>query len=366
MTTAPKRSSARPAGGRFPWIVVILPVLLVIAGGAFFLFAGGGPARFDEWAERLRADGYTVTIAEATEDDARATLEGVEIGRGGGALPWRWSAATVVVESFENGRTDITVPGPQTLTWSTGDAEHTATLNAEAFRVVVPPLKDGGRLEGVTIEIAGLSAVPGTAEAPAGSPTTAEAIRLDVALAEGPGIVPDGSTAIVDVEDLEAPALADTVFGKDVGLFKGELTLTGALSSLDLGEALQAWQAQNGALGASRLELGWGLLSFSGAGTLGLDRQFVPTGELQGRVRAFLKLLDVVNVSYPLEAGLRADYYATMVERLAAGETDDIDVVIALGDGKAAIRAADLPLAAFVAGTLSPLVTLPARAAAAN
>ncbi|MCW5695281.1 MAG: DUF2125 domain-containing protein [Bauldia sp.] len=354
-----------------------------VGAGSLLAGADGGPAQpaaggeatpaadaglapeLQEWAEGLRAAGYRIAFGNADG----TSFGRVEIAGPEGTLGWIWAAENVSVTGLDGGEVTATVsgqpaagtPARMQLTFSRDGALRTYNLTADVARIIFAR-NDAGEVTGVTLDATNLTIQPPDDTAP----TTAARFQVTFAPAAGPGLLPDGTTGTLRIQELKMPGQFNGPLGGTMARLTANFTLEDGFDSLALAEELDGWLALAAAAATpgagysvtlSDIDLEWGLLLLTGSGSFGLDAEMRPILAVDAAIFDFLATIDPFDVAQGYDSALVADWVAALFERQAAGETtQNFDLTIA--DGVITLSSDDLGLAPLQLGTVGPIEVL--------
>jgi len=155
-----------------------------------------------------------------------------------------------------------------------------AVHNADGLVSIAP---EGGWKLSLTLRdttvLAGVNLAAGLAHATITVPPSSPAGRA------APGTVLE-----VDASQIKLP-IAIGPMGDSISELSFAATVKGAVPGGNLAEAAAAWRDAGGAIELDNLRLDWGALGATAAGTLSLDRDLQPIGELSGAIRGYDQIL---------------------------------------------------------------------------
>lgn len=310
-------------------------------------------ARFEAWAEPLRAAGLTVTEETAATDGTAIVLTGLAIAGPPDALAWQLLMPAARIEPGANAGTTLRPTGPAVLDLTVGDVTTRQTIEASALRIDVERNSDNRATSLVLLArdvvIAGDDL-----------PITIESAELRFALAEaGAELVPARSTATLAVSDLVLPGLANGPLGSRISSLAADLTLDQGFQGWGIAGALDAWRLAGTVISISNLQLEWGALDLAGTGLLTVDGQGRPAGRLEVAVADPLMVLDAFHVVRRFDRDLLADVYAALLEEIGRDPTAPrLAFTVDIADGNLVVLGADRSIPDVALGTVTPLFGL--------
>lgn len=344
---------------RRPVVLALVGLVVVVAAVVGFMVISGQraaealTAKYQAVAEALRAAGYEASIGAVTETETEGSvlLENVSVAAPGDATAWRWTAPRIVVDGFDGAAVTVRLAGQHSLSWKSGGTDHTAQLASDTFTVKIARDASGG-VSSFEVEAGGLSLAEGEA-----APITAKRLVANVARAAGAaGLIPDGSKVSLVAEEAVLPAMTRSALGDTIVALNAAWTQKGALSGLHLARDIAAWQAAGGALALDQIRLDWGLLDLTGKGSLGLDPDLRPAGELEVDLHDFLRSLDAFHVIRRYEDAQRSTWYAVLVEEFAETNAETSAFVMKLANGLIQLTRAGSELTDLTLGETQPVI----------
>jgi hypothetical protein len=245
---------------------------------------------------------------------------------------WRWAGERISgrAKVWAPLTLELELPRRQTLHAEVRGKTRQVALESAAGRGRLV-FRGGGEVEMAEIELRDLSA--------SGDPDwriAAARLHAGVGIGDGIGVAtPDspGAPSLLlnaEVSDIVLPEAAHSPFGSGVRRLAVQAAILGAVPPGDPAEGLAAWRDAGGRIEVEALELRHGPLDLLARGTVVLDAQLRPQGELSARIGGLNEALD----------GLSA---AGLIDKNAAF----------------ALKLSALALARREAGTSRPVVELP-------
>jgi Uncharacterized protein conserved in bacteria (DUF2125) len=272
-------------------------------------------SRFAAWSASLEALGLTVEHGEVSAEDGAMSVSDLVISGPANWLSWRWSIGEAQAAGGQDVVFDLTPAGAQTLSIVVGD--QTFTFGVEA-RIADLSAREPNGGAGVTLSVSlrdvSLTGDDGT------EPLALQRGEVQLNLVEGEDLISRGSTAAVDLGDLTLESLSGGALGNTVDRLVADLDFNDPVSGLAVGEALDMWLSGAGGLGVRHLDLEWGALQLTGLGTLGLDGEGRPMGQLQVKIRDVLAVLDALHAVRRFDREFLADTYAKLL--IASGDAE--------------------------------------------
>lgn len=299
-------------------LLVLIPLILLVlaaaaVAGTWLWAARALEQSYTAWLEERRADGWTFdnAVAEVGGFPVQLTARLAE-PRVVAPQGWAWQAPDVAARAsvLDPFTVRFTAPGRHEAITPTG-RELVADAAEAQGRVLFG--RGGARSGQMTLSEVSLTGLP---------PGDASAEALFVAL--GPLRRPDGAPQELDftleTDGLELPPQLKVPFGRRIAHLRARGTTVGALPRRWTAGDLRAWRARGGEIALDHLELDWAPVTLSGDGTLSLDRELRPQGELAVQVTGLGAALDRLAESGRVEPRMVA--YAKLAIS-ALGSTDD-------------------------------------------
>lgn len=314
-------------------LLAVVPLALLALGwtALWYYVAGTARARFLEWAEAKRAEGYTVAyeslavsgfplrlrvhfdhpqLAKAPQyawraDRLIATLE-----------PWHWRSISLESPGehhlvLDDGRQAFHLTAAST----TGDIQFNTDWSVDALQTAFR-----------TVDI-GQDGQPGA--------ITFGTLNLGA-------YIPIGATAgdpsvvfVVSAEHIVAPFPGSTVLAPSIEKIGLDIDVWGHPLGSPLKEAVEAWRDQGGTIDLKVVLLRWGPLFVEGDGTLALDRELQPMGALSARVSGYSESLDALvgaGLIRPTAAAAATTVLNLIAKAPAEGEPSEAKVPITIQD----------------------------------
>ncbi len=365
-----------------PLLIIIGIVVLVVGAAAVILIGGGGAqapvadsraeaagaaagpdirteidgaavARFEAWAEPLRAAGFTIASDRVANEGGALVISGLDVTGPPDSLAWRWSAPSVGVENIDGASIVFRPMGTQTLTFTMAGVAHAFSFTADTMRIELQ--KDaGGRASALTVRLGDLT-LQGE---DGGAPLTLADGEWRFALAAGEGLVPARSTATLRLSDLVLPGQAGGPLGTTIVSLVADIVIDRSFSSFALGAALTPWLASEAGLTVTNLELEWGALQLAGNGALTLDELGRPAGRFEVEIVEILTVLDAFHVVLRFDRALLANTYAALLEEMGRNPgARSLPFTIVVANGDILLLSEARGIADIVIGKIAPLFT---------
>lgn len=303
-----------------------------------------GEARFEAWAEPLRAAGLVVENGAVSGALDTLVVDSLSIAGPADDMSWRWASARVRVTEREDGKLLIVPDGLQTLTIGAV----TLAVTADSFEIVV------GRTEGVVSEISlafeGLSIASGEGES-----TTLRSGSIVLAVAAGDDPLPAQSVADVRLTGLR---MADNggSFGPTIDRLNFQMAFDRPVAEWSLGEGLRPWMGEEQGVTLSAINLAWGTLELTGEGMLALDGAGRPAGQFEAAVTDPLTVLEAINVVRPFQPADMAAVFAGLLEEIGEAPGDPVPVTLVVSGGNIVLRGEPWQAPDLTVGTVGPLL----------
>ncbi len=268
-------------------VLAVLAVIVVAAAYSAYWFVAAGWLRdgVDAWSEARRAEGLAVERQglELSGFPFRlvAEIAAPKIER---PRAWSWSAERLVIVArpWSFGQLRLVLPREQRLTQRRGTgAARVFTLAAQRGFVLLT--FGSGRLDGVTVEAAGVALATADDEIrlgrldASGLRTSAAAIDLDIA-----------------IEDLVLPPRVRAPLGRKIARLAVDGTIEGEVPAAPIADALAAWSAAGGRLDPGHVAVRWGALSVDAVGTLTLDDELRPLAAMTAEIVGYAAVLEAL------------------------------------------------------------------------
>ena len=306
-------------------------------------------ARFEEWAEPLRAVGLTVAGDRVVADGGGLTISGLDIAGPPDGLDWRWSAPSVRMAEAGDGGFTLEPEGAQSLSFIVNGAVVTALINSETLRIDVTKGVDGA-IRTFNVVFVGL-----TMEADGGRPITAASGELRMTFAVTGGVA-DTEPISLRLDDLVLPGQSGGPLGATIRSINAALAFERSLADMAPGAALAAWLTGADGLILRNLVIEWGLLQLTGNGAIGIDEMGRPAGLFEVEIVEVLNVLDAFHAVLRFDRDLLADIYAAILEEMGANpDAPRLPFTIVIGDGRIILRGGARGIGDLVLGTVSPL-----------
>lgn len=284
----------RPRQSKLRSIVIwtVLAAILIGAYGAFWWVAA---ERFQtaalDWIEARKAEGYTVGYSAMDRAGfptrLRLTFHEPSIASPSNAAPLSWSSSRLLAEiapwaplhiSFHTeGPQTVGVPDPGGQQFYTGTA---GSLSASITSDRSLPVR------AITVRDLFLTGRESTDLIAAG--------KVDIALSPGAGGPGEegGYDLAVLASDLRLPARLRLPLGEHVSRLLLDADVVGAVPSRPWPGGLFDWRDAGGVVEVSELDVHYGPLRLTGAGTLALDGDGQPMGAFNARAEGVPETLD--------------------------------------------------------------------------
>ena len=308
-------------------------------------------ARFNAWADPLRAAGLIITEETATTDGTATIVAGLSITGPADPIAWQLRMSAARIEPGTNGRTTLRPTAEATLDITADGVTTHRTITTSAMRIDID--RDAtGRATALVIRARELTAAGGDA------PLTLADGELRLALAAGGELIPARSTATVTVTDLVLPGQAGGPLGTTIAALTAEITFERSFAGWAIATALEGWRLPEAGLTIANLQLEWGALDLIGNGFLTLDSEGRPAGEFQVEIADPLMVLDAFHAFRRFDREVFADVYAALLEELGRDPAATrLPFTISIAEGNIILVGADRGIPDIVLGTVGPLVT---------
>ncbi len=265
-------------------IAVVLPIVLVaIVAGGWFAAAAAITTAIDNWADQQRRNGVEASWREykMTGFPVRLTglMQGATFTGINGELAWSWTAPPIAMRFFplSPNRVEVTAPGGHAIQLTAGPtaADLQATAAVATSQVTVAA---NGVIDVLLLALEDLM----VADAVSGLQASAARVNFNVET------VNDASAHTLlsrgQIIDLRLPSQVDTPLGRNVPFVAFDAALAGALPSNPTAINVARWRDAGGSLDLRAMDLVWGPLRAVGTGSLTLDADLQPTGEIAATV----------------------------------------------------------------------------------
>jgi len=246
------------------------------------------------WVEARRAEGYTVAYGSMEREGfpirLRLALNDPALASAAVAAPWSWSGSRLVVE--------IAPWAPLNITLRTNGPQTVKTAGPEG------PLVYSGTAAMVSASITSDRSLPVRAIAirdlimtDLESNDVVAASQIDIALSpvvNGPG-VDHGYDLAVQASDLRLPARLRLPLGEHVSRLLLDADVVGTVPSRPWPGGLFDWRDAGGIVEILELDVRYGPLRLTGAGTMALDGDGQPMGAFTARAEGVPETLDALN-----------------------------------------------------------------------
>ena len=255
--------------------------------GWWYFVAGRLEAGARDWISARVAEGFAVSFDRLSREgfpgEAAVRFEVPSIRRSTGdeSVQWRGPTLTLAVPTTNPGRLRFELGGRHVAQWLARGAD--LTLATEKVAGAVVPQEDGGWLCSATADEVQLT----SRSNPAGAVHASQArVWARVPATPGQPLRAGGETERLELSE-SGP------FGTLVEQASATVVLVPAPAALGA-EALSAWASAGGRLEVHQLAFRWGPIAVEAKGTIGVDAQARPAGELSLRVRGFDRAVDVL------------------------------------------------------------------------
>lgn len=308
-------------------------------------------ARFNAWADPLRAAGLAVAGETATTDGTATVVAGLSIAGPPDAIAWQLVMSSARIEPDAEARTTLRPTGEATLDVTVAGVTTHRTITTSGMRIDTE--RDAtGRATSLVVRARDLTAAGGDA------PLTFADGELRLALAAGEELVPARSTATIAVTGLVLPGQAGGPLGTTINALTAEITFDRGFGGWAIATALDAWRLPEPGLTISNVQFVWGALDLAGNGHLTLDAEGRPTGTFEVEVADPLMVLDAFHAVLRFDRDLLADVYAALLEELGRDPAATrLPFTVAIAEGNIILVGADRGIPDVVLGTVGPLFT---------
>ena len=338
---------------RYGGAVVVIALLAV---GCYLVYAQlslrFAEAAFEEWTTERRAEGYEVAVGAVAVSGMPGAIvfdiEDFEIAKPSDPLAWRWYAPRILsTAGGRGGAVAMSVVGLQTLRYRADGETRTLSFGGERFQASFEPGVPEQPARLVLEANRFLFARPG--EEP---DLTASRLRIQLALGDGSGLVPNRSTLGIRADDVVLPDQRRAPLGDTIEAFELEAYFFRPVPPAQtLAAAIGAWRDDRGHLEISRIRLLWGTLNARGNGRLSVDDALRPYGNIRTIVRDHLTMIDALQAGGVLDNEEMANVRAIMLF-LQANAGGEVSLPVEFIDGEVRVGPAIL-------GTVKPLLPAP-------
>ncbi|MDJ0947867.1 MAG: DUF2125 domain-containing protein [Alphaproteobacteria bacterium] len=327
------------------------------AGYWHYLAAQIAPA-VSAWAEAQRGNGYRIAFEEVAvtgfPGPFQVRIAKPVLGRPDAASPWEWRAEAVLSTSgpITSREVDYQVPDGGRLTYAAADglAPAVATSRVATGRIALDERGEPnfGELALQDLRIA----LPAGDESVEAARALLEARHLP---ASGPA-ARDGRIAFSwTLDEVRLPAQRAGPLGPRVARFAASAQLEGTGPELaaqtGTRAAVTAWRDGDGRLVIRAFELDWGPLRVSLSGTVSLDPEMRPAGQLDTAIRGYRETTQTLvqaEMMKPKDAATALVVLDLLSKRSADGGARVLQLPVTARDGQLSVG--PMPLA-----TLPPL-----------
>ncbi len=265
-------------------IAVILPIVLVaVVAGGWFAAANTITAAIDNWADQQRRNGVAVSWHEyeMTGFPVRLTglMQGANFAGKNGELAWSWTPPPIAMRFFplSPNQVEVGAPGNHAIQLNSGTAAADLQATAAVARSQVT-VAANGLINVLLLAIEDLE----VADAVSGLQASAGRLNFNVEVVNDGG--PQTLVSRGQIIDLRLPSQVDTPLGPHVPFVAFDAALAGALPSNPTAVDVARWRDAGGTLDLRAMDLVWGPLRAIGAGSLALDADLQPTGEIAAKI----------------------------------------------------------------------------------
>jgi hypothetical protein len=314
-------------------LLAVLPLALLALGwtALWYYVAGTARARFLEWSDAKRAEGYTVAYESLAVSGyplrLRVHFDHPQLAKGS-QFAWRADRLIATLEPWHWRSIRLESPG-----------EHHLVLDdrRQAFHATSASTTGAIRF-GTDWGVGALQTAFRAVEI--GQDGQPEAISIS-ALDLG-AYIPIGATSgdpsvvfVVSAEHIVAPFPGGTVLAPSIEKVGLDIDVWGRPLGSPLKEAIEAWRDQGGTIDLKVVLLRWGPLFIEGDGTLALDRDLQPVGALSARVSGYSESLDALvgaGLLRPTAAAAATTVLNLISKTPAEGEPSEAKIPITIQD----------------------------------
>ena len=311
----------------------VLVVAAVAHTAYWFVLAGEVRAGIEGGSQDWRAAGYAVSHEELNVRgfplSLRVRIDAPSVGRGSGAVAWRWrgEAITLSLRPWNLKRIEVRLDGAHEITVAEDARRY--SLAATSATVTIT-LGEDNRLERLGAALAALE----VRERGWTEPLQIGRLRLDGFRYRRAG----GSRADIAlvIEEAALPAAPQGPLGKTIARIRADVTVLGAFPERPIEAAMAAWRDDGGTVELRGLIVKWGALDFRADGTLALDSQLRPIGALSASIagvdEAVASLVAEGSIGAAEAAAVRVA--VNLLARLTSSDGDRVSVPITAQDGR--------------------------------
>lgn len=312
-------------------IALILPLVLVaVLAGGWYAAASAITNAVGNWAEQQRQQGMTASwqTYDMTGFPVRLTgiMQGARFTGQNGELAWSWTPPPLALRFFplSPNQVEVDAPGAHAIQLTAGAnaADLQATAAVATSRVEVSP---SGAIEVLFLALEDLAVSDGVS----GLRARAGRVNLNAEVIAGAGqpiVVSRGQ-----IIDLRLPPELDTPLGQNVPFASFDAALVGALPADPTAADVARWRDAGGTVDLRAMDLVWGPLRAVGTGSLTLDADLQPTGEISARIEG-------------LDGAIKAFEEAGLIDTNAAALARIAIVALSRPSGTGGRAAVELPL----------------------
>lgn len=265
-------------------LAILLPaaVVVVVAGG-WAAAASVITGAIDDWAQQQRQQGVDVSW-QALEMNGfpvrlNGTIDGARIAGESDGVTWSWTPPALALRFFPlNPRTvQVDAPGRHAIAVASAINQADLIASAGTATALVTAPNDIADLLTTDLNLADVA----VEDRVSGLTATARRAQLSTRAVTAPAPTYFAVDTVGQVLDLKLPPdIGPLPLGDTVSAVSFNTTLTGDLPTSPTTDQVTRWQDQDGSLAVNSIDLVWGPLSVTGRGTLALDAELQPTGEL--------------------------------------------------------------------------------------